>query len=142
MTRLTSCQKFACLLEGLRTTNHWFCKFVSPLIRNEGGGSSRTRCMADTLSAMFLHRLARELDRHKPPTMAEANLQWETGEVETRVLILGHVGERIWGRTVGFDSLPRVRRRIIQQSRLFIISSQTTPSGFSDVSGSSTSTSI
>ena len=47
------------------------------------------------MSAMFLHRLATELDRHKPPTMAEANLQWETAEVEINVLILGHGEEGI-----------------------------------------------
>ena len=53
--------------------------------------------------AMFLYRLARELDQHKIPTMAEANLQWETAEVETSVLILGHGGEGIGGRNVGYD---------------------------------------
>ena len=58
----------------------------------------------NTMSAMFLHCLARELDRHKPPTMAEANLQWKTAEVETRVLILGHGEDGIGGRNVGFDS--------------------------------------
>ena len=95
----------------------------------------------NTMSAMFLHRLARELDRHKPLTMAEANLQWETAEVEPRVLILGHVGEGIGGRNVGFDSLKSrlncnfrlmwkdQRRRGTRRSRLFIISSQTTASG-------------
>jgi hypothetical protein len=57
------------------------------------------------MSAMFLHRLARELDQQKPQIMAEANLQWETAEVDTRVLILGHGGEGIGGRNVGFDSL-------------------------------------
>ena len=43
------------------------------------GAGARVRDV-NTMSAMFLHRLARELDRHKPPTMAEANLQWETAE--------------------------------------------------------------
>ena len=93
------------------------------------------------MTAIFIQRLALELDRHKPLTMAEANLQWETAEVETRVLILGHGGEGIGGRNVGFDSLKSrlncnfrlmwkdQRRRRTRRSRFFIISSQTTASG-------------
>ena len=45
----------------------------------------------NTMSAMFLHRSARELDRHKPPTMAEANLQWETAEMKY-IVGFGHSG--------------------------------------------------
>ena len=40
------------------------------------------------MSAMFLHHLARGLDRHKPQTTAEANLQWETAEVDSENLLL------------------------------------------------------
>ena len=42
----------------------------------------------NTMSAMFLQRLARELERHKPPTMAEANLQWETAKVDFENVLL------------------------------------------------------
>ena len=42
----------------------------------------------NTMSAMFLHRLAREQDRHKPPTMAEANLQCEAEKVDFENLVL------------------------------------------------------
>ena len=40
------------------------------------------------MTAIFIQRLALELDRHKPLTMAEANLQWETAKVDFENLLL------------------------------------------------------
>ena len=51
------------------------------------GAGARVRDV-NTMSAMFLHRLAKELDRHKTLTMAEANLKWETAKVDFENLLL------------------------------------------------------
>ena len=51
------------------------------------GAGARVRDV-NTMSAMFLHRLAKELDRHKTLTMAEANLKWETAKVDFEKLLL------------------------------------------------------
>ena len=47
----------------------------------------------NTMSAMFLHRLATELDRHKPPTMAEANLQWKSAKLRSGLEELTQIEE-------------------------------------------------
>ena len=103
------------------------------------GAGARVRDV-NKMSAMFLHCLARELDRHKPPTMAEANLQWETAGVLW-------IDSRPWWRmnwrkkrwlslalksrlNCNFKLMWKdQRRRRTRRSRLFIISSQMTASG-------------
>ena len=51
------------------------------------GAGARIR-VVHTMSAMLLHRLSQEIARHKPATMAEANLQWATAEVDFENLLL------------------------------------------------------